>query len=239
MHAADLARRLGIPRVLVPPLASTLSAFGMLAAEVIRDYTLTVMLAGDTSADELDARLDVLAQRGRQEVEAEGVPPADIHIERYLDVRYRGQSYELLVPFKAGLLEDFHRLHGAAYGYARPEAAVEIVNLRVRAIGAIEKPVLAPQPLGEADGSAAIFDHRDVVFSTGVRRLLSIEARRPGQPRRCCLATRFLDQQLSLEPIQPSWSGHPTAPVSMCMAICGLKLDQGSDVCRILSLDWN
>ncbi len=137
---------------------------------MIRDYTLTVMLAGDTSADELDARLDVLAQRGRQEVEAEGVPPADIHIERYLDVRYRGQSYELLVPFKAGLLEDFHRLHGAAYGYARPEAAVEIVNLRVRAIGAIEKPVLAPQPLGEADGSAAIFDHRDVVFSTGVRR---------------------------------------------------------------------
>jgi N-methylhydantoinase A len=170
LHAADLARRLGIPRVLVPPLASTLSAFGMLAAEVIRDYTLTVMLAGDTSADELAARLEVLAQRGRQEIEAEGVPTADIHIERYLDMRYRGQSYELLVPFTADLLEDFHRLHRVAYGYARPEAAVEIVNLRVRAVGAIEKPVLAPQPLGEADGSAAIFDYREVVFPTGVRR---------------------------------------------------------------------
>ncbi len=53
LHAADLARGLGIPSVLVPPLASTLSAFGMLAADVIKDYTLTVMLPGSTPVGDL------------------------------------------------------------------------------------------------------------------------------------------------------------------------------------------
>ncbi len=99
LHAADLARGLGIPSVLVPPLASTLSAFGMLAADVIKDYTLTVMLPGSTPVPDLSARLDVLAERGRREILSEGVSSDRICIECFLDMRYRGQSYELIVPF--------------------------------------------------------------------------------------------------------------------------------------------
>jgi N-methylhydantoinase A len=168
LHAADLARRLGIPRVLAPPLASTLSAFGMLAADVIRDYMLTVMLPGTTAVDDLAARLERLAQRGRQDVQAEGVALAAIQIERYLDMRYRGQSYELLVPFSLTPAEEFHRLHAQAYGYSRPEAPMEIVNLRVRAVGAVPPPALTPQPLAAPEAEAAIFDRREVVFPSGV-----------------------------------------------------------------------
>jgi N-methylhydantoinase A len=167
LHAADLARRLGIPRLLVPPLASTLSAFGMLAAEVVKDYTQTVMLPGDTPRSEIAARLEPLAQRGLQEVLAEGIPEPEIRLERFLDMRYQGQSYELAVPFSEAVLDDFHTMHRQAYGYARPEAPLEIVNLRLRAIGHIQPPALATLPEQGPDPSPARLEYRPVVFASG------------------------------------------------------------------------
>ena len=56
LHAADLARGMGIPQVLVPPMASTLSAFGMLVADIVKDYSQTVMLPGTTSFADLQER---------------------------------------------------------------------------------------------------------------------------------------------------------------------------------------
>jgi len=86
LHATDLARRLGMPRVLVPPVASTLSAFGMLAADVIRDYSLTVMLPGETLPTDITARLGPLVERGRRDLLDEGIPEQDICIEASLDI---------------------------------------------------------------------------------------------------------------------------------------------------------
>lgn len=168
LHASGLARRLGIPRVLVPPLASTLSAFGMLAADVVKDYTQTVMLTvdpgtGEPVLAEAGQRLAPLLERGRCEVQAEGIPAESIRLEPSLDVRYRGQSYELSVPFGPGALDEFHARHRQAYGYARPEAPLEIVNLRVRATGQVEPPGLTPQPLAGPDPTAALLEHRPLV----------------------------------------------------------------------------
>jgi N-methylhydantoinase A len=169
LHACELARRAGIPRVLIPPLASTLSAFGMLVAEVVKDYTQTVMLPGDTSLEEIAARLEPMAARGLREVQAQGIPANAIRLERLADLRYRGQSYELTVPFSQRLLADFHALHRKAYGYDRPEADIEIVNLRLRAIGQGQAPALARLPQGDADPTQALIDRRPVVLaSTGV-----------------------------------------------------------------------
>jgi N-methylhydantoinase A len=166
LHAADLARRTGIPQVLIPPLASTLSAFGMLAAEVVKDYTQTVMLPGATPLDEIEARLEPLATRGREEVQAEGVPLNEIRIERLADLRYLGQSYELTVPFSQRLLADFHALHRQAYGYDRPEAAIEIVNLRLRAVGQGRPPELPRLPQGDADPGLALMERRRVILAS-------------------------------------------------------------------------
>ncbi len=175
LHAADLARGLGIPRVLVPPLASTLSAFGMLAADVVKDYTLTVMLSGDTPIEEIASKLEVLYQRGRRDLLDDGVPARDIRIERFLDMRYRGQSYELIVPFSNAVFSEFHKLHEYQYGYAKYSAPVEIVNLRVRAIGQVTPPPLvAEQDQGDApslskgpDPSGALLEKRNVLFAQG------------------------------------------------------------------------
>lgn len=182
LHAADLARGLGIPRVLVPPLASTLSAFGMLAADVVKDYTLTVMLPGDTPVSELAARLEPLAERGRREVLAEGIQAEEIRIEPFLDMRYRGQSYELVVPFSDSVYAEFHRLHEYQYGYANPDAPVEVVNLRVRAVGEGTPPPLVAEQVGDADPSGAFIEKRDVLFAQGKLStpLYRAEALQPG-----------------------------------------------------------
>jgi N-methylhydantoinase A len=167
LHAANLARGLGIPRVLVPPLASTLSAFGMLAADVIKDYTRTIMLPGSTPIPDLSAQLEVLAERGHREILAESVPAKYIHIERFLDMRYRGQSYELIVPFSESVYANFHHLHEHQYGYANNNAPVEVVNLRVRAIGQGTPPPLSPRPVRGPDPGAAYLESRRVVFAGG------------------------------------------------------------------------
>jgi N-methylhydantoinase A len=167
LHAADLARGLGIPRVLVPPLASTLSAYGMLVADVIKDYSQTVMLPGDSPEQVLSAQLNILAQRGLAEVQAEGVAQAAIDLERSLDMRYKGQSYELNIPFSSDFIERFHQQHRKTYGYAKPEEGIEIVNLRVRAIGRSNPPPLTPHPMVDPSPEQAFLETREVVFDQG------------------------------------------------------------------------
>jgi N-methylhydantoinase A len=153
LHAADLARRLGMPRLIIPPLASTLSAFGMLAAQAIKDYSQTVMLPGDTPRQTLAAVLAPLAQRGLHDLQSEGFSAEAIHLEQAADLRYLGQSYELSVPIDpldedtTHLLAAFHTQHQRLYGYSRPQAPVEVVTLRLRAVGRVQPPGLQRLPL--------------------------------------------------------------------------------------------
>jgi N-methylhydantoinase A len=164
LHAADLARRLRIPRVLIPPYAATLSAFGMLAADVVKDYTQTVMLAGDTPFENIQSKINILLERAYHEIKNEGFSDNMIRLEPTLDMRYRGQSYELLVPLTKNFVKDFHERHHQTYGYLRPEADLEIVNLRVRGIGQVDSPKITAQPIMGADPSNALIEYRPIVM---------------------------------------------------------------------------
>jgi N-methylhydantoinase A len=141
MHAAFLARGLDIPRVLVPRNAGILSACGMLMSDVIKDYSQTIMLPAETVTSEgLEALFAPLENRGKEELLAEGVLAERIRLEHYLDMRYRGQSFEIVVLLDLDFRETFHRLHESLYGYCNRDKAVEIVNLRLRALSTPEKP---------------------------------------------------------------------------------------------------
>jgi N-methylhydantoinase A len=167
LHAVELARRLDVPRVLVSPFASTLSAFGMLSADVIRDYTQTVMLPGHASVAEISAAIEPLVIHGLRDVQAEGIPPESILIEKMLDMRYRGQSYELTVPFGERFIIGFHEAHHRAYGTSRDGAEVEIVNLRVRATGRVRTPQISSRPLESVDPAPAWIERREVWYPSG------------------------------------------------------------------------
>jgi len=164
LHAANLARSLHISRLLIPPYAATLSAFGMLSADVVKDYTQTVMLPGDAPVTHLQSQIANLLERAHNEIQAEGFTDEDIRLEPSLDMRYRGQSYELTIPFTEKYEEDFHESHRQTYGYLRPEASLEIVNLRVRGKGVVAPPRILAQPVEGADPSPALIEHRPVVM---------------------------------------------------------------------------
>ncbi len=132
LHAADLARALGMRRVYVPRHPGLLSAWGVLAAEPIRDFTRTLRRVGPPERV-VAGGLRELADAARRAMRGEGV--ARPILEPALDVRYAGQSYELTVPFAPGWPRAFHARHRRLFGHASPERPLEVVTLRVRARG--------------------------------------------------------------------------------------------------------
>jgi len=150
LHAIELADRLGIPRVMVPPDPGVLSALGMLVSPVRKDVARSVMLRrGHADTDRVEAILMELENVARAAMTAEGIEPNDVSMERRADVRYAGQSFELTVPAD-GWVDAFHRGHAERYGFHRPDAGVELVTLRVHATGPAAalpaRPELRPIP---------------------------------------------------------------------------------------------
>ncbi len=142
MHAVFLARLLRIPRVLVPLNPGIFSALGMVLADVIKDYSLTVMLKGsETSYEELKNMFKELEEKAISDMIEEGFKEEDIVLEHSLDMRYEGQSYEISVPFSENFTETFHKEHERIYHY-RHDREIEIVNLRLKCIGSFPKPPL-------------------------------------------------------------------------------------------------
>jgi N-methylhydantoinase A len=177
LHASFLARLLDIPRVLVPQNPGILSAIGMLMADIVKDYSLTVMLAQSEAKEEHLLNLfRSLEERGESDLRSEGISGKGITTERYLDMRYQGQSYEIIVPFDQEFVETFHRLHEKTYGYRNEGKPVEIVNIRLRARAAPDKPGFERAPVGSVTPLAeAILEERDVIFSSRPMRTRIID----------------------------------------------------------------
>jgi N-methylhydantoinase A len=135
LHACELAHALGIPRVIVPAMPGALSAFGILVSDVIKDYSRTVLwrASADLPFPQLDREFQRLSETARKDFRAEGWT-GTIQEQRNIDTRYRGQGYELSVPFSRNLIHDFHQVHAQRYGYSHPEREIELVTLRLRGI---------------------------------------------------------------------------------------------------------
>ena len=131
-HAAELTQALGLKGALIPPDPGLLSAYGMLIAPIVRDRSRTVFLPEEEggTGGSIRAILEELEEEARAEMIEEGASPASLVAERWVDARYRGQSFELTVA-AGNWLADFHRAHEERYGYRR-STAVEAVTLRVR-----------------------------------------------------------------------------------------------------------
>ena len=144
LHACAIADSLDIATVLVPQHSGVLSALGMLLADVTKDYSLTILKpSAAVTEEELRSRFSPLLERGVSDLLAEGFARQDIAIECSLDMRYKGQAYEITLPFAPGYEAEFSRRHEQLYGYANPARPIEVVHLRVKAIGRTSKPTLS------------------------------------------------------------------------------------------------
>jgi N-methylhydantoinase A len=165
LHVCELARALHIRQAVVPRGASTMSALGMIGADVIKDYVRTVMLPNDTSYSELLRMMKVMVIRAQLDMEAEIISDDNTCLETTLDMRYRGQSYELNVPLTQDYQTDFHRAHLQAYGHNNCDDAIEIVNLRLRCIGLVSAVPIPKTEARATDISSALVGNSSMVMS--------------------------------------------------------------------------
>jgi N-methylhydantoinase A len=174
MHASELSRQLGTKTVVIPALPGILCAVGLLSTDLQYDYVRTCLQRAPEYDLELMRRvfgeLSTLAQQGLNE---EGVPETQRRIDWLADVRYAKQGYEITVQLPMAdvdaetvslLVEDFHQRHEQLYTFCDREAAVEIVNLRIKAIGIVDKLELST--VDSCNGSdAKPRSTREVYFS--------------------------------------------------------------------------
>jgi N-methylhydantoinase A len=172
LQAVALASALGMPGALVPALPGCLSAFGMATAEALSDHSLTWLAPlGEVPGAMRRRALRELAKQGQQELRAAGHRVRSIEYEYSLDLRYRGQSFEISVPetFDERVREAFAERHEALYGWRLDAREVELVNLRARAAVHRAQPV-EDRPRARALPRAARLGERRVELQ-GSRRV--------------------------------------------------------------------
>jgi N-methylhydantoinase A len=134
MHACELAHALRIPRVIVPAYPGALSALGILISDVVKDHSRTILLRvapGKIFSQQLDPIFAELQRTIAAELKKEDWQGTAL-FEPSCDIRYRGQGYELNLPYAVDVLKRFHAEHKRRYGYSSPERDVEIVTVRMR-----------------------------------------------------------------------------------------------------------
>jgi len=165
MHAAEIASNLQIKRVIIPKNAGVLSALGLLLADSIKDHSLSILKTiSKISPQELNKYLSDLKNKAFQEMNSEGFPPDKIKIFSFLDLRYLGQSYEITIPYQPNFVADFHKAHQKLYAYHHPQREVEIVNLRVKAVGLSRKIRLKRWPEGDGQPQRALLKRQSIYY---------------------------------------------------------------------------
>jgi N-methylhydantoinase A len=157
IHAAEIARELNIPTVIVPPFPGVFSAWGMLMADLRHDFTRTyIKLMEEADLAEVNRLFRELERQIRELFARENITPENVVISYELGLRYYGQEHTLDVPAPAELTaldrrrlaESFDELHLRVYGHNAPEEPKEIVSLKVIGIGKVKKPLLQKIPRG-------------------------------------------------------------------------------------------
>jgi N-methylhydantoinase A len=217
LHACELAEALRIPRVLVPSVPGVLSALGMLVADTLKDYVRTVMLATHEAQEKVPAVLAELEAQGKADLNREGIVEEHIVLERYLDLRYAGQSYELVIPFTKTIeqaVRDFHSAHQQRFGYSDVNEQVQIVNVRLKARGLAEALHFEAHPL-VSDAQSQPASTRKVVFAEvhGQARHLDagVYARDKLIPGSKLAGPAIVTQYDTTTVLPPSWLAHVDA----------------------------
>lgn len=175
LHAVDVARSLGVPEVIIPLYPGITSAMGLLTTDLKYDLIKNeFMLSTAPDAARLANDLKELETQARTQLRKDGVADADITLIRGADCRYVGQGYELRASIPAGevtaenidqIWSSFHSIHEAEYGHRFPDNPIELVNLRVVAVGAVPK-LQTPEIKNEGNLQAAVVREADLLFRT-------------------------------------------------------------------------
>ena len=196
MHACWIARSLGIPTVIVPAYAGVASAYGATRMDLRYDLErFFYSPLAETSPEDLERRYRALEEEGRALLSREGIALAAVRLKRTAQMRYVGQSYEVLTPIpdRVGATLDevranFHKSHLREYGVASEEFEPAFVSLGVTALGVVaghgsRDSQAVPASARKGDTANVIKGERDVIFDGKAIRtaLYDAAALRPGR----------------------------------------------------------
>jgi N-methylhydantoinase A len=188
LHACALAEALSIPHVVVPACPGALSALGILWSDVVKDYSRTVLwrVSREIPHTKLNGEFVALEQAAARDFAGEGWNGTPRFV-RTVDLRYRGQGYELNLPLTRNLISKFEQEHRRRYGYTHAKRETEIVTLRLRAVlkssrshAAADAGRTARGKIGRTSASEAFFDGHKVKAKIYAREELSARKTFPG-----------------------------------------------------------
>ncbi|MGE5338458.1 MAG: hydantoinase/oxoprolinase family protein [Gemmatimonadota bacterium] len=174
IHACLICQELEIPLQIVPREASVLCAFGMLMSELKHDFVRTFVSRLDgIDWQRLATLIDDMQRDGERQLAEERIPAARRRYDVRLDCRYIKQYHEVSLPVPrelidrrdtAGIAKAFHAEHNRLFGYslAQESTPIEIINVRVQAVGATDKPAYREEAWGGADAAHALKGRRSV-----------------------------------------------------------------------------
>lgn len=175
LHAAELMEELSMPMSIIPKTPGLLAAYGLLTEDMRRDFVQTsVMDLGQTDFSVITTMYDRLEHDADVWFDKEQIPMDERGLEYYLDMRYKGQNYEIAVPYDKSiqnveaLRERFTETYLRLYSYSSADE-VQIVNFGLSAIGRISKPRIEREDYVGEDSSSAIMGERMVLLEDGSR----------------------------------------------------------------------
>jgi N-methylhydantoinase A/oxoprolinase/acetone carboxylase beta subunit len=174
MHSVEIASNLKIPKVIIPNNAGVLSAFGLLLADSVKDYSKSYVKPVKTlDMQNMVKQLSLLGDEGLKDMKKEGFNEKEIKISFFLDLRYIGQSYEITLPVslnnlpEMSFLADFSKEHQKQYSFHHPDREVEIVNIRAKAIGVSKKIKLQKYTLSGSSPPSEAYFHKQKLYYKG------------------------------------------------------------------------
>lgn len=175
LHACELAKEIGMRKVVIPLYPGALSAFGLVTSDIRHDYVQTV--AKPASAVDPDALLRAyltMEEQARAQLREEKIAEEDIAIQWTADLRYAGQAYEMnvAVPRNSRLsrkdidttVARFHALHQKVYEYSSTDEPVDVINVRLVGIGQVPDVKLPKRKRGDASPRGALKGKRPVYY---------------------------------------------------------------------------
>ncbi len=217
LHACEIAKELGIRRVIIPSSPGTLCSLGLLMADVKFDLSRSnIMIAKSQNIDMINEIFDSIKNEGKEALDKEGVAENRRNYQRFIDARYEFQNYEISIelpdcPMTEEVLlkavKDFHKEHEKNYGYYNDKNRVQIVNYRISAIGDIDKPCLTELPLDPFAKLPLPIESRKVLFQGEPDFIKTNVYQREELAPGCTFAgPAILEQMDSTIVIPPNWT---------------------------------
>lgn len=219
LHAAAVAKEVGMAGVIVPRNAGVFCALGVLTKDVQQNLSQTKLI-GETDPtihDSLSSTFTDMELQAKRDMDQQYGDLSTLYFERFADVRYNGQNHEITIPVPNGpvdnhgleqVRESFHRAHEDMYGYRQAESKIDFVTLRLDAIVPVPRPELERHEVAPQQSLPAPTEYRNAYFEDEKSVTCPVYRRSLLMPGHTLTGPAIIEQMDSTTIVPPGFSAH-------------------------------